>query len=130
VSGDIDLSDDNDDEVSLAVLRLSQELFNCDFYELIQIDQSIATQWSSTIDWSNNAGDILADLREDELEDECDADDNVSEEVSSVSLGEAQECLDKLKSFVLGKGQNTMLDSIMTLQELFSCCRTEVTSKQ
>jgi hypothetical protein len=126
VSGDIDLSDDDDDEVPLAVLRLSQELFDCDFNELIQIDQSIATQCSCTIDWSNNAGDILADLREDER----DVDDTASEEVSSVFLGETQECLEKLKSFALGKGQNTMLDRIMTLQELFSCCRTEVSSKQ
>ena len=126
---EVESSDEDDDDVLLAVLRLSKGIFDCDFNELVKIDDCIATQCNSSV---NSAVDSLAYLRDGDIDDDgdCDADDCINEHEQTVTLCEAQECIDKLKGFALGKGQNTILDSVMTLQELFTNCRTEVSTRQ
>lgn len=51
VSGEGSCNDDDDDnEIPLAVLQLSQDLFGCEFSEPVRIDQSVATQGSTSVD--------------------------------------------------------------------------------
>ncbi|XP_060573116.1 tigger transposable element-derived protein 6-like [Ruditapes philippinarum] len=48
-------NDDDDDEVPLAVLRLSNELFGCTFSDLVDIDKAVPTFDLNTVNWDRNA---------------------------------------------------------------------------
>lgn len=129
-------SDDNDDddEVPLAVLRMSHDLFGCDYSELVELDKNvpICDENNSTIDWDQSACDILTELtsNKDDCDDECDDVGDCVEPETVITMSEASVMLDKLKVFALSKGQDKWLDNIMNLQDMFVKCRAETQCKQ
>lgn len=108
--------DDDDDEIPLQTLRLSHELFSCEYQELVELDRLLPTcdLNNCEIRWDNHAQDILTDLKS-----ACDRDDNgddddcndehetVTEDV--ISMAEANDMLCKLKTLALSRGQDKWL---------------------
>ncbi|XP_045178721.2 tigger transposable element-derived protein 4-like [Mercenaria mercenaria] len=130
-----DDSDDDDVEVPLAVLRMSHELFGCEYHELVDLDKSVPTcdENNSIVDWDKNAGDILIELQSSKDvcdNDECDDGVDSDRPETVITMSEASDMLDKLKMFALSKGQDKWLDNIMDLQDMFVSCRAETQCKQ
>lgn len=129
---------DNEDEVPLAVLRMSKELFSVNFQELIEIDRRapVCVIYSACINWEDIVQGILSDLRansDKEMDDDDgddDKDDDVNDSDHCVSAHEAGNMIEKLNLFALRNGQDKILDNIMNLQERFVSSRWEVHSKQ
>ena len=49
--GDDDGDDDDGDDLPLAVLKLSSEIFDCDFKEMASLDSNLATCNTAEINW-------------------------------------------------------------------------------
>jgi len=112
-----DEENDVEDDVPIAVLSLSRELFGCDFKELVAIDKHTETCDSITRDWDNTpALDILQEIRAsqesacDDVVDCYDGDDgdidDDSEDTDSKKLtsNDIQECINKIKHYSLMNG--------------------------
>lgn len=54
---------DDDDEVPLAMLRLSRDLFGFEFPALVEIDKSVQTCDENPTNWESNARDVLTGIR-------------------------------------------------------------------
>ena len=128
-------SDIDEDDVPLAVLKMSNELFGISFSDLVEMDKCapVCETETSGIDWEENAADILKSLKSSENVDENDEDDVLDTGAcadETVTMDEACDMVEKLKRFALTMGQDKMLTNIMELQELFVAGRCEVHSKQ
>lgn len=87
---------DDEDDVPLAVLKLSLDLFGCTFDDLIQVDESVRTCDMDLVDWDNTP---VADLIHQVSNDPVGGSDSETEDQSStytqehcvVTLNEAYE---------------------------------------
>ncbi|XP_052271459.1 tigger transposable element-derived protein 4-like [Dreissena polymorpha] len=128
-------SDIDEDDVPLAVLKMSNELSGVSFSDLVEMDKCapVCETETSGIDWEENAADILKSLKSSENVDENDEDEVLDTGAcadETVTMDEACDMEEKLKRFALTMGQDKMLTNIMELQELFVASRCEVHSKQ
>lgn len=129
-SDDIDENVDDDDDVPLSVLKLSKELFGCEFSELANIERNIPTCDTNQIDWDRHATELL------NLDDKSDDDDEnsdsetVVEEASVCSVSEAFSYIDSLKDFACASGNSKMLDCVMELSALATGMRVQCSTKQ
>ena len=121
----------DEDDLPLAFLRMSKELFDCEFKALASIDKGLCTSEQEHIEWDKSAKEILTDIQEDGAEDDDNDDgddDNSSVEVCSVNL--AEDYVSRLKQFALGSGHCDMLSNIMQLEDIFTMERVQGASKQ
>ncbi|XP_052809461.1 tigger transposable element-derived protein 4-like [Mya arenaria] len=113
--------DDIEDDIPLAVLRLSRDLFSQDFNTLADIDSNVHTCDNSMTEWGRPASEILSEMRNSD-ETSSNIDDEEEEEslrsVKVVSTSEVSDCLDTIKAFALQRSQSDMLDVIMSAQDL------------
>lgn len=61
--------DDEDDDVPLAVLQLSRELFGCEYLELVKMDANMETCDNQERDWDKPASERIEEMNEKEDED-------------------------------------------------------------
>ena len=122
--------EDAEDNVPLSVLKLSKELFGCEFSELAELEKNIPTCDTNQINWDLPATELLNE-RED-----CDSDDNDgdsqndSETEKVYSVSEAFCYIDSLKAFACSSGNSKMLDCVMELSALATEMRVECSSRQ
>jgi hypothetical protein len=93
-----DSSDDADeDDVPLAVLQLSRDIFGCEFKELVQIDANMKT-CADGQDWDKCTLDIIKDISE-EKEEEVEEDTESEKYESVMSRQEFCESVNKMKRY-------------------------------
>ena len=110
------ISEDINDDIPLSLVNMANELFGCDFSDLVEIEQSIPT-CDESMDWDKPASELLSENETltDESDDESDETDQT---VPVCTLNEVEEYLEKLKVFALAKGQTKMLTNVMELAEM------------
>lgn len=59
----VECSDDENDDIPLAVLRMSLDLFRCEFQELVNIDKNVAVCDTNTTDWNAPTSEVLNELK-------------------------------------------------------------------
>jgi len=114
---------DADDDIPLAVLKLSYDLFGCSFCDLVTIDDHIQTCDTNTTDWNKPALELLGEFNKDCCENESDEDADDNDHLNSTSvptLADATNMVTQLKTFALHSGQSTMLDLVCKLDEELS----------
>jgi hypothetical protein len=58
--------DEADDDIPLAALKLSRELFGVEFRKLRMMDENISTCEQTDIDWEKPASDLLGIFKDDD----------------------------------------------------------------
>jgi hypothetical protein len=120
-----------DDNCPLAVLKLSAELFGCEFKELLEIDRRFPTCDNNLQNWDKPANEILKDLNTCSSQ-ECDSDpeqdDNQS--VTVITSSDVAQYIEKIKQFALLKNQPILLNKIMELEDCFIQQRVDVSEVQ
>ena len=113
--------DEAEDDYPLSVQRLAQELFGCQFMDLLQIDASMEASATATTSWDRPAGEILRELAEGEGEEEEEEEEEEEAQPSRPSqpsqpptATEALLCLDQLDAFARHHG---LADMITTLHQ-------------
>ena len=112
------VSEPIEDRVPLQYVKLSEELFGCNFDDLVEIDKNFVTCETTERDWDNPHA-ILSELRNESLEvvdevDELEDDEGLyAKEV--VSLNKAHECVELLKEFAGHHDNVEMLNDVMAL---------------
>lgn len=89
--------DDEDDDVRLAVLKLSLDLFECTFDDLIKVDESVRTCDTDLVDRDNTQ---VADMILKVSNDPVSGSDSETEEVSEI-INQANEYVYQLKKIDL-----------------------------
>lgn len=121
--------EDEDDDIPLAVLKLSYDLFGCPFQNLTEIDATTHTCDTNTIDWEQPASILLKELncQKNDENSESGSDDETEVDVCDhvPSLSEANEMLFKLKSFAIQKGHSNMISIISELDNELSVLSVE-----
>lgn len=128
-----DEDSDIDDDIPLSVVALANELFGCDFHDLVELDREVQTSDDTIIDWSKPADELLGAIHEEDedVNDDDDDDDCDKENVTPVcTLSEAEHCIEKLRDFALCNGHNMLLNPIMEMAELTSSLRVSSYVKQ
>ncbi|XP_069105391.1 tigger transposable element-derived protein 4-like [Argopecten irradians] len=120
-----DDDDDADDDVPLAAMKLSRELFDCEFRELVHIDNELCTCDTETTDWSKPASELLKDFsHDDHRSDTSDSESDIEEqglcENASISLEDALSMVEKLKLFSANKGHAAMLLDLVKMEEFLT----------
>ena len=105
----------------LAALKLSRDLFGCEFHELPSFDSEIATHGNATAEceWNLPATELLEKLRSDECVNESVSDDDECEEPPHpiYSNAKAPECAIILREFSSQRGRADMLKQILDFEE-------------
>ncbi|XP_033741911.1 uncharacterized protein LOC117328485 [Pecten maximus] len=119
IHDDDDNDDDNDDDVPLSVLALSRDLFDCDFKDLVAIDQSMATCDLALTDWNKDAKDILQDITVDDpaLSDDDGDDEQGDDEDKPCSICEGEFYIKRLRALAISQGKSKMLNHVMGVDE-------------
>ena len=114
-------SGDEDDDVPLAAVKLSRELFGCEFRELVDIDSTVCTCDSDMKDWEGrSASELLEELEgKDDCEDEQEEFPGDTEE-DVMTLSDAIDMVGKLKWFSVSHGYTDMLMSLGKIEESLS----------
>ena len=118
------VSEDINDDIPLSLANMANELFGCDFSDLVEIEQSIPT-CDESMDWDKPASELLS-----ENETLTDESDETDQTVPVCTLNEVEEYLEKLKVFALAKGQNQMLTNVMELTEMATSMRIQTSCQQ
>ena len=121
-----------EDNFPLAVHRMAHELFDCEFCELLQLDDNFVTCDSDMSRWDKSAKELLQDESHEAQADESDDDSGSQEESidSIISVNEVSESIAKLRKFALQKGQNKLFDCVMNMDDLIVEFRMQDTVKQ
>ncbi|KAH3754786.1 hypothetical protein DPMN_189467 [Dreissena polymorpha] len=108
--------------ISLALLRVSQDLFDIDIGDLTAVDKDQAICETNITDWERPATEIMEELKLTQP----DADTGEEDENSALppscavcSVSETCQFIDHLKNVALAKINQVMLDSIMKFQDEF-----------
>ncbi|XP_062566571.1 tigger transposable element-derived protein 4-like [Saccostrea cucullata] len=110
----------DDDDIPLAVLKLSMDLFGCEFNELKEIDETLATCDNAEIDWTKPAHDLLSDINEQgETDDESEEEDMILSQFPNNK--ELLDCVNKIKTFSVHRGCSKLLKNVFQMEELISC---------
>lgn len=123
---------DDDDDCPLAVLKMARDLFDCEFRDLVEIDKAVHTCDNSMTNWERDASEILNDINGESTDCgsvETEEDEDTSEP-KHVTLSQVAEYLSGLKDFALCKGQGSMLDYVMHIEDLFVEMRVAASDKQ
>jgi len=104
--------EDEDDEIPLAAMKMSLELFGCPFKDLAEIDRNLMSHDSSETDWNKNASDLLSDLNllnreclnQSDSDSEPENDETVCE--PQISLSEVSEMMVKFKLYARQSGNS------------------------
>ena len=113
------LSDDEqDDNIPLAALKMSREIFGCEFNELLGIDSTVSTCDTNEINWEMSGNDLLDHFKsQDSDSGSDDNDDNTSDAAAPISKIEASDLLTKLKLFGKHLGSSMFLESICKAED-------------
>lgn len=123
---EIDSTDDEYDDVPIAVFQMSRDIFGVDFNDLVLIDKELSTSDSAQIDWDVSAQELLKSDEELSSDEECDSEQSVV----SCTVSDVQECISKIKDFALVNGDGNILTSIMKVQDRVNSMIMNSKSKQ
>ncbi len=126
-------SDDDYDDIPLAVHKLTSDLFGCEFKDLVKIDGDLATQSLDQINWNLPAKNLLAADTPSDDHDDADEDyeDATSPEPATpITLNQAQDHLSALQQFALQQGSTSLLSAIMDINQTVIAMRMSCSSKQ
>ncbi|KAK3107355.1 hypothetical protein FSP39_012591 [Pinctada imbricata] len=117
-----DNDDDDDDDVPLQVIKLSRELFGCDFKDLPSLDANVYTFNTETTNWDQGAKLILDAIHEetDSNMDDDDDDENNQTNNKTISAGDFSDFLDKMKDYATTYGKSDILEHLMKIDEIFT----------
>ena len=106
----------DEDNFPLAVVKMARELFDCEVSDLVNIDAMFATCDNDMSEWDKPASKLLEDTcnTTETLEDE----EPTNDSVNVVSMDDASDCIDKLRSFALQIGNNDMFRCVMDFDDL------------
>ena len=132
VSGYVDTEvtfedEDSEDDYPLSVLKMSTELFGCQFQEL-DIDRAFHTCDNNLMECDRPASEILRDLNLTDT-DACDSDkeEDIQSRSEGISASDFAQYLEKMKRHALCKNKPTLLNKLMDLADVFVQYRTEAT---
>ena len=129
-----DSSEIDEDDIPLAVLRMSKELFGHEFTELAKTDSHIQTSDTTVIEWDKpgSAKEILRCMHEerDDAVSDVDEEGEVEQKTPVCSLMDAEDYVSKLKQFAATVGECGILSKVMELEEMFVVTRVNAASKQ
>ncbi|KAG1681435.1 Tigger transposable element-derived protein 4 [Nymphon striatum] len=113
---------DDDDNIPLAAVKLSLDLFGCSFRELSQIDKDLHTCDINSVDWNSQANEILANLVSDNCVNEDDSDDeddivSLNTESNCITMNEAHGMVQKLKTLAVKCGSSELMGSLQAVDE-------------
>ena len=121
---------DIDEDIPLRLVSLANELFGCEFSELVEIEREIPT-CDETMDWDRPVSELLQEHVHETETVSDNSDDESCDSVEPVcSLNEVEDFLDKLKGFALAKGQSSMLTNLMEISEMATSLRIETSCQQ
>lgn len=110
-------SDDEDDDVPLAVLKLSLDY-------LIQVDESVRTCDTDLVDWDNTpVADLTRQVSNDPVcgnDSETEEDQSSTQDYSVITLNQATEYVYQLKRIALSHGNCATLNLVSKLDEILS----------
>lgn len=106
--------------------RVSEEVFGCQFNDLVNSDKNLHTCDPCRVDWDKPVRELLSDINEDnhDYSDQDDSDDEVMV-ISPTpdcpcSLNEADKYIKQLKIFALERGNSKVLDLVSQLDDEIS----------
>ena len=128
---DVDEEEESDDEddIPLALLKASRDVFGCELKNCGDIDCSVQTCDDNVVDWNKSAKEILKE----EVGEDGDGNEEEDEADSAeppVTLRMAESAAEILKRFSIEQGLNEMLDIAMKQQTLLTQTRVQSNSKQ
>ena len=130
VNVDTSVDSDIDEEIPLRLVSLANELFGCEFSELVEIENNIPT-CDEAMDWDKPVSELLKEhVHEQETVSDNSDDETVESAEPVCSLTEVENYIEKLKSFALSKGQATMLTNLMDISEMATSLRIETSCQQ
>ena len=130
VNVDTSVDSDIDEDSPLRLVSLANELFGCEFSELVEIERNIPT-CDEAIDWDKPVSELLKEhVHEQETVSDNSDDETVESAEPVCSLTEVENYIEKLKSFALSKGQATMLTNLMDISEMATSLRIETSCQQ
>ena len=109
----------SDENIPLAALKLTKEIFGVEFSELVDIDKDLHTCDTQERDWESPAQQILNELNDSaHVPDDDSSDDDEPDDYTQVcSVSEASMMIAKLKKFGLHHGCSEMLECVSKLDE-------------
>ena len=119
----IEYSEDIDDNIPLAAIKMTREIFDCDFSELVEIDSLVTTYECETkINWDKPAEELLHELKCTDNDFESEGENGESElDSENIYLkSEANEVLHKLKKFAMKNSVVQMLTFLTKAEEELS----------
>ena len=124
-SGPSDVHDDYEfgpeDDIPLKVVKLSQELFGCDFKDLTEIDEKLQGRDDSDIDFDMPADKLLETLNAQNCDDHDDDDDVDSEDSAiKIPVSKASDFAQGLRQFALQTGNQAILENVFKIEESLS----------
>ena len=119
----IEYSEDIDDNIPLAAIKLTREIFGCDFSELVEIDSLETTcECEININWDKPAEELLHELKctdnDNDSESEGENEESELDSGNIYSKSEANEVLHKLKKFAIKNSAVQMLKFLTKTEEL------------
>ncbi|XP_060590135.1 uncharacterized protein LOC132745277 [Ruditapes philippinarum] len=117
--------EDDDDDVPLAVMQMSHELFGCDYEDLIRIDEELLTCEIQNSNWDAPIETLLSQFMPENCAfsagidgDDDDSDDNDNDSSVNVpTYSEACDYFNKLKTFAVSLGNQTLVDNIVKFDD-------------
>ncbi|XP_053403566.1 tigger transposable element-derived protein 6-like [Mercenaria mercenaria] len=124
---DFDVSEedcDEDDDVPLAVMQMSLELFGCNFKDLVKIDEEVLTCETQNTNWDAPIENLLSEFMPDKcsfsesLDEGDDSDENENDlSVHIPTYSETCDFVNKLKTFAVNVGNSILMDSIVKFDD-------------
>lgn len=106
-----DQSDIEEDDIPLAVLKQSKNLFGCEFHELVNLDNGVNTCDESEKNWDLPASELL---KGNEIDSESDSESEAENEKNVCSVYEAKNYIQELKFFAMHHGMSDLLSDVMS----------------
>ena len=121
----MEYSEDIDDNIPLAVIKMTREIFGCDFSELVEIDSLVTTyECETNINWDKPAEELLHELKctdnDNDSESEGENEESELDSENIYSKSEANEVLHKLKKFAMKNSAVQMLTLLNKAKEELS----------
>lgn len=118
----IEYSEDIDDNIPLAAIKMTREIFGCDFSELVEIDSLVTTyECETNINWDKPAEELLHELKctdnDNDFESEGENEESELDSGNIYSKSEADEVLHKLKKFAMKNSAVQMLTFLNKAEE-------------
>jgi len=116
VAPTVDDNDNGDDDVPLAAVKLSMDIFGVEYPELADLDKDLHTCDTEGNNFDLPAKLLLEEMVESEMRDNQCSSESEEEEVEDTTvctIAEAADMVNKLKTFALHHGLANVLDSMM-----------------